>query len=64
MNPTLTEIIETLNNWAIDTQYDLKQDWNEEKELTAIHLQLLLTAKANLEMIKQTAKKNEASIKL
>ena len=64
MNPTLTEIIKTLNNWAIDTQYDLKQDWNDEKELTAIHLQMLLTAKVNLEMIKQTAKKNEASINL
>jgi len=59
---TLTQIIEKLNEWAIDTQYDLKQDWNEEKELTAIHLQMLLTAKANLEMIKQTAKKNESTI--
>lgn len=64
MKPTLTEIIETLNEWAIDTQFDLKADWNEEKELTSIHLQMLLTAKANLEMIKQTAKKNEASINL
>jgi hypothetical protein len=55
---TLTEIIEKLNELAIDTQYDLKQDWNEEKELTAIHLQMLLIAKANLEMIKQTTNKN------
>jgi hypothetical protein len=53
---TLTEIIEKLNELAIDTQHDLKQDWNEEKELTAIHLQMLLIAKANLEMIKQTTK--------
>ena len=64
MKPTLTEIIEILNEWAIDTQFDLKADWNEEKELTSIHLQMLLTAKVNLEMIKQTAKKNEASINL
>jgi hypothetical protein len=64
MKPTLTQIIEILNEWAIDTQFDLKADWNEEKELTFIHLQMLLTAKANLEMIKQTAKKNEASINL
>ena len=64
MKPTLTQIIEILNEWAIDTQYDLKADWNEEKELTFIHLQMLLTAKANLEMIKQTAKKKEASINL
>ena len=55
---TLTEIIEKLNELAIDTQHDLKQDWNEEKELTAIHLQMLLIAKANLEMIKQTTKPN------
>lgn len=55
---TLTQIIEKLNELAIDTQYDLKQDWNEEKELTAIHLQMLLIAKANLEMIKQTTKLN------
>jgi ATP-dependent protease HslVU (ClpYQ) peptidase subunit len=55
---TLTEIIEKLNELAIDTQYDLKQDWNEDKELTAIHLQMLLIAKANLEMIKQTTKTN------
>jgi hypothetical protein len=54
----LTEVIEKLNEWAIDTQYDLNQDWNEEKELTAIHLQMLLIAKANLEMIKQTTKPN------
>jgi hypothetical protein len=55
---TLTEIIEKLNELAIDTQHDLRQDWNEEKELTAIHLQMLLIAKANLEMIKQTTKPN------
>jgi len=55
---TLTEIIEKLNELAIDAQFDLRQDWNEEKELTAIHLQMLLTAKANLEMIKQTTKTN------
>jgi hypothetical protein len=55
---TLTEIIEKLNELAIDTQFDLRQDWNEEKELTAIHLQMLLIAKANLEMIKQTTKTN------
>ena len=64
MKPTLTQIIEILNEWAIDTQFDLKADWNEEKELTSIHLQMLLTAKVNLEMIKQTVKKNEASINL
>jgi hypothetical protein len=61
---TLTEIIQKLDEWATDTHYDLKQDWNEEKELTAIHLQSLLIAKANLEMIIRTPKKNEPSINL
>jgi len=56
MKTTLTEIICTLEQWSIDTQFDLKQEWNNEKELTAIHLQMLLTAKANLEMIKNTGK--------
>jgi hypothetical protein len=64
MRPNLTEIIETLDEWAKDTLFDLKQEWNDEKELTAIHLQILLTAKANLELIQQTPKKNESSIKL
>jgi hypothetical protein len=64
MKPNLTEIIETLDEWAKDTLFDLKQEWNDEKELTAIHLQILLTAKANLELIQQTPKKNESSIKL
>jgi hypothetical protein len=64
MKPNLIEIIETLDEWAKDTLFDLKQEWNDEKELTAIHLQMLLTAKANLELIQQTPKKNESSIKL
>jgi hypothetical protein len=64
MKPTLTEIIETLKEWIIDTDFDLQQDWNDQKALTASHFKMLLTAKANLEMIQQTPKKNESSIKL
>ena len=64
MKPNLTEIIETLDEWAKDTLFDLKQEWNDKKELTSIHLQMLLTAKANLKLIQQTPKKNESSIKL
>ena len=64
MKPNLTEIIETLEEWAKDTLFDLKQEWNDEKELTAIHLQMLLIAKSNLELIQQTPKKKESSIKL
>ena len=51
---TLTEIIEQLN-WSIqNVQYDLQQDWNEDKVLMSIQLQQLLIAKANLELILQT----------
>lgn len=49
--PTLTETIKNLNNWIEETQFDLHQDWNEEKELMQIQLQQLLIAKANLECI-------------
>jgi len=44
---TLTETIENLDIWIVDTQFDLQQDWNEEKELMQIQLQQLLIAKAN-----------------
>jgi ATP-dependent protease HslVU (ClpYQ) peptidase subunit len=51
---TLTEIIEQLN-WSIqNVQYDLQQEWNEDKVLMSIQLQQLLIAKANLELILQT----------
>lgn len=51
---TLTETIENLDTWIVDTQFDLQQDWNEEKELMQIQLQQLLIAKANLECILKT----------
>jgi ATP-dependent protease HslVU (ClpYQ) peptidase subunit len=51
---TLTEIIEQLN-WSIqNVQYDLQQEWNEDKVLMSIQLQQLLIAKANLELVLQT----------
>lgn len=51
---TLTEIIDQLNEWTIDTQSDLTKDWNEEKAEMSAQLQLLLQAKSNLELLKQT----------
>lgn len=53
-NLTLTQIIEELDIFILDTQSDLTKDWNEEKELMSIQLQNLLIAKANLELIMQT----------
>jgi hypothetical protein len=50
-NLTLTQIIEELDIFILDTQSDLTKDWNEEKELMSIQLQNLLIAKANLELI-------------
>ena len=53
-NLTLTQIIEELDIFILDTQSDLTKDWNEEKELMSIQLQNLLIAKANLELILKT----------
>jgi len=49
-----TDIIEQLNESILNIQFDLQQDWNEEKELMFIQLQQLLIAKGNLELILQT----------
>ena len=51
---TLTETIEQIDIWISDVQFDLQQDWNEEKELMSIQLQQLLIAKSNLECILKT----------
>ena len=51
---TLTNVIDKLNIWIGDVQFDLTEDWNEEKTLMQQQLQQLLVAKANLELIKET----------
>jgi ATP-dependent protease HslVU (ClpYQ) peptidase subunit len=51
---TFTDIIEQLDENILNVQFDLQQDWNEEKELMFIQLQQLIIAKANLELILQT----------
>jgi hypothetical protein len=48
---TFTEIQKTIETWIIDTNFDLQQDWNEEKEKMFIQLQCLLTIKSNLDNI-------------
>jgi hypothetical protein len=49
---TFTEIQETIETWIINTNFDLQQDWNEEKEKMHMQLQCLLTAKYSLDNIK------------
>ena len=51
---TLTNILNKLNIWIGNVQFDLTEDWNEEKALMQQQLQQLLVAKANLELIKET----------
>jgi len=53
-NPTLTQTIENINRWIQEVQFDLTQDWNEDKELMTMQLQQLMVAKANLELILNT----------
>ena len=49
---TFTEIQETLEHWIMETNFDLQQDWNEEKEKMQMQLQCLLVAKFSLDNIK------------
>lgn len=53
-NLTLTQTIEQLEVFIANTQHDLQQDWNDDKELMSINLQNLLIAKANLELVLKT----------
>ena len=51
---TLSGQIQQLETWILDVQFDLSQDWNDEKVLMQQQLQNLLIAKANLEHILKT----------
>ena len=51
---TLTSIVDKLNIWISDVQFDLTENWNEDKPLMEQQLQQLLIAKSNLELIKET----------
>ena len=53
-NLTITQTIKQLEIWIEDVQFDLTQDWNEEKQLMMIQLQQLIIAKSNLELILKT----------
>ena len=53
-NLTLTETIQQVDTWIEDVQFDLTQDWNDDKELMSVQLQQLMIAKSNLELILKT----------
>ena len=53
-NLTLTQTIQQIDTWIEDVQFDLTQDWNDDKELMSVQLQQLMTAKSNLELISKT----------
>jgi len=48
---TFTEIQQTIENWIVDTNFDLQKDWNDDKQNMLIQLQFLLTIKSNLQSI-------------
>lgn len=57
MEPTLTQMIQKIDTWIVDTQFDITCDWMEierEKELMKAQLQQLMIAKSNLELILKT----------
>ena len=53
---TFTETLKELEIWIDNVQFDLEQDWNEEKEEMQLQLQQLLIAKANLEQVMKHGK--------
>jgi len=53
-NLTLTQTIQQIDTWIEDVQFDLTQDWNDDKELMSTQLQQLMVAKSNLELILKT----------
>ena len=53
---TLTDTLKELDIWIDNVQFDLIQNWNEEKQEMQIQLQQLLTAKANLEQVMKHGK--------
>ena len=48
---TFTEIQEKINDWITDVNFNLKQEWNDDKENMFIQLQCLLIIKSNLNNI-------------
>ena len=50
---TFTQVAEAINEWILDVNFDLQQDWNDDKQRMFIQLQNLLTIKANLENIEK-----------
>mgnify|MGYP003131776987 CR=1 FL=1 len=51
---TLTQIKEQLDVWIDNVNFDLTQEWCEDKSTMFIQLQNLLTIKSNIENIQNT----------
>jgi hypothetical protein len=55
---TLTQVREFLEEAIVNTKFDLQSDWLEERErpVMTMHLQLLIAAKGNLDVIANDGK--------
>ena len=52
-NLTFTQIQQEIENWINEANFDLKQDWNDDKENMFIQLQSLLAIKSNMDNIEK-----------
>lgn len=52
-NLTFTQIQQEIENWINETNFDLRQDWNDDKENMFIQLQSLLAIKSNMDNIEK-----------
>lgn len=52
-NLTFNEIKNEIENWINEANFDLKQDWNNDKENMFIQLQCLLAIKSNMDNIEK-----------
>jgi len=51
MSQSLSEISQQLKEFQSNIIFDLQQEWNEEKELMIIQLQLLNSSIANIDIL-------------
>lgn len=62
---TFTDVQHQVIQWILEVEYDLKQDWNNEKTEMQLQLQSLYMIKANLDYIQKTGNQIfRSSIKL
>mgnify|MGYP006281093867 CR=1 FL=1 len=53
MKPTFTEVQEIVNEWLQEVEFDLKQDWNQDKKNMILQQQSLVNIKIELQNIKK-----------